>query len=284
MVVARRAYGMAQALHMREFMRLVCHGCTRIERQKLVRAQNSHSHNRACRCAATLSFTVWSAVHAALLATLCGGCLPVITPPLDAQFSVGPAQSVPSRGGVGVDQVTNLRLGIAPGALLPPMMHRTVDASAGFMVQQQRQAASASEPDAPSNGAAVSANLPGAYLAVDLFPWSTTLGDTTLRARSRVSADMLFGDRATGGGATIGVGLELVRFALLTPVADQDAGDEKHFFGLAWGEAGVGLLLNGGWHQLSHADPVWSLTAGLTFRLPTVLGVICCYLPGDGDE
>ena len=253
--------------------------------QKSVEERTSRSRQRARGGTATLSFTVWSAIHAALLAVLCGGCLPIVTPPLDAQFSAGPAQSVPSRDGdTAVDHVTHLRLGIAPGALLPPMMHRALDASAGFVVQQRRRAANASEPDAPSNEAAVSVNLPGAYLAVDLFPWSTTLDNITLRARSRVSADMLFDGRVTGGGATIGVGLEFVRFAALTPVADQDVGDEKSFFGLAWGEVGVGLLLNGGWHQLSYSDPVWSFTAGLTFRLPTVLGVICCYLPGDGDD
>ncbi len=198
--------------------------------------------------------------------------MPVAAPPLHSHLTFGTA------GGDLLDthdtlhpadaaSWARLRLGINPLQIFEVQRDRAVDFGLGYAWQGAMDA----QHDRPG--------VHSLYGYVAYHPVHLDLGyDWALRVLVHGALEAAFhAGRSTtdvGGGGTAGATVELVSWTD-GPVEDEDA--EPNFIGFAVGEGGVGLTFEAGYHVVG-PQAFWSITAGLTVRLPAAAGVAIVWL------
>lgn len=206
-----------------------------------------------------------------VLAGLGSACLPFAVPPARVETGLGARwfeREAPSSQD-SVAEVGVVRAGFHPTQLLEAPAERSWDFGLGYRAEWRIDAKPATE--------GRSAALQGPYAEVGVYPLRASLGSgTRLRWGGYASADAVFGeDRKFGPGATLGTLLEVTGDGAGSFTSTDSEGGVT---GLAYGQWALGLFAHA---SLRRADDRFSqsLITGLSFRLPFVAGVACCFLP-----
>ncbi len=197
-------------------------------------------------------------IRAAALALALGGCVgvPYATPP--AQLAVGTGiEALETDGHTRTAPPLTFRAAVHPLGFKPEMVGRPGDFGIGYMLDY-------------SGGPAIQ----GAYLegsgALLREPMGSGLGRLSLRAQVRV----LFRDLAAGQGAALQLTGEWAKF-VEGPYESTDS--EGGGFGYAFGESAIGFFVEGAFMRFATGSG-WSVTGGLTFRLPASVGFVWKWL------
>ena len=162
-----------------------------------------------------------------------------------------------------------LRIGVRPLQFLETQRDRMVDFGVGY----SWQGAMDSRHRRPG--------IHGLYGTFAYQPVRLPIGDDWFfRLLVHGTAELAFHDGLghldVGGGGTGGATFELVGWTD-GPVEDEDPDDDATFIGVATGEGGVGLTFEVGYHAVG-PQAFWSITGGLTFRLPAAAGIAILWL------
>jgi len=170
------------------------------------------------------------------------GCMPYAIPPATGSVGVTHASERGTRAGVHAD------LGLSPLQLSPSQIHRRWDVVVSGSFDR------------------VSDNTWGAAIAAGplLHPWGK-LDD----ARTARVAPQLVGRWTTKGtAAALRIGVERAGFVTGSDASSTSGG---------WGEIAAGLYVEAAYMRPDGKDDGWSVTAGVTLRLPAMIGVACCF-------
>jgi len=190
---------------------------------------------------------------AALLASLSCGCfaLPFGTPPMRVTVGGGARWTLPpppeQRGRV-IDSVFQLRAGIDP--LQFTRAPRTADIGVGYLFETGK-----------------SLTLHGAYVEGTVFPIVTDQSRVGVHLMPRFLYDPDSG--RAGGGMGMQLSLEAYKF---TSDSFSSSSNKGFVFGVAHGEGGIGLYLEGSYTRLG-TTTLGTLGGGLTIRIPSSVGV-----------
>ncbi len=218
--------------------------------------------------------TVLSSIVPVLLAT---GCMPFASPPLRVGFSGGGsfgeviwAQDDQARS-TDRDSMFAVRAELMPLDAVPWLLVRDWDLGLGYQAEFLQAAHPARS---VKHGPFLSATWYPVVVddseagpeaeAEELFLWRLGLG---------LRAGLLLADGGPapcmGGGGAFTVSFEFTSFA---------AGEfgNSDLFGLAYGEAGVGLFAEAGWRHI-HGGSYSTFVAGLQFRLPASVGLMAVW-------
>jgi len=220
--------------------------------------------------------------------------LPVIAPPV--RVSAGPAAAIQSpsdsaaaaTGGstaTRVDPAVHVRIDADPLQFIDDQEDRLLDVGVGYVVTAL--------PDVPQ----VLGFRHGASLSARYHFWTGHVaGNQVFRASVGGHGDVLFRESGDfgGGGGTLSLGIEFVTYWAGQPIVhsspraresddpdayepdpdyESDPATHDTFVGFAYGEVGVGLNVEAGWHALDDGTQRWLITGSLTVRLPFLIGL-----------
>ncbi len=201
------------------------------------------------------------------LALTSTGCVPFLVPPARVETGIGTRVRPPkTRDGVEGSRATGMmRAGLHPLQLIGPEAPAWADFAFGYRSEWVLD-----DSERP---------LHGPYAELGLYPVRPRLSRSTrLRFGGYTSADaILTSAREPGLGATLGTLVELTGFS---SGAFGHADDEDLVGGVTHGQWAVGLFASS---SFRNADDRFSQTisTGLSFRMPFVVGIACCAWPGN---
>ncbi len=111
----------------------------------------------------------------------------------------------------------------------------------------------------------------GGYLDVAAFAYRTHWGDGMLRLALHGQGRLLYDHDVHELGES-GVAQISFEYAAFTNGPFDSTNGDGGFFGYAWGEAGVGLYLEGAYSAIG-PERIWSAGGGLIMRTPAMAGV-----------
>jgi hypothetical protein len=199
------------------------------------------------------------------LALSSSACVPFLVPPARVESGIGTRVHPPKTPeGVEGSRATGvLRAGFHPLQLVGPGAPPWADF--GFGYRSEWVLDDSEQP------------LHGPYAELGLYPVRSRLSnETRLRFGGYTSADaLLTSAREPGYGATLGTLIEVTGFS--SGAFGHSDGDDA-VGGLSHGQWAVGLFAN---TSFRNADDRFSqtLSTGLSFRMPFVVGVACCAWP-----
>jgi hypothetical protein len=218
---------------------------------------------------------------AAVGACLLGGCIPwaILLPP--TQVTLGGAGI---GGGGGAFQ---MRAGIHPLQFHPSLVDRIADAGAGFVLDLGGSDASRNEGGRiVRDGVGVwGFYLEGAAVVANA-PMYGRVGDLQLnrfRALARGQARLAWADAPYRGISSAGPGVGFAAQLAVEAVGFENrgfsgTGPDGVAFGVSYGEASVGLYVEGGYTQFAGGG-LWSIGGGILFRFPFVAALGCLPWP-----
>lgn len=197
-------------------------------------------------------------------------CLPFAAPPAKVSFAVGPGvvpqSSLPTReqrGGV----ASQLSAGLYPLSWTEAAAERRGDVGVGYFVERYSE-------EGP--------RVHGPFVDLELFLWRHSANERSFRLGSIATPSLIFfrganAEHEAGVGMDLKLELELYGFSR----SELLGGDpEDAVFGYAHGEWSLGVWLGGGYRDVLGAD-VWTSWLGFSGRWPALVGVLCCWLPGE---
>jgi hypothetical protein len=190
----------------------------------------------------------------ALYASLLAGCVPFALPPASLQAGAG-ARSQREAGVGSTDTALQLRATITPLSGLEAFQARRTEFGVGGFI------------DTSPGGV-----QQGAFLEAGLFPVVMPLEGKAVRVSPRLQGRLLYDPdhRAFGQGAALQLQVDVVSF---TDGSFNSTGNGSGAFGVAHGEAGVGIYIEG-----SVAEPrgerLASVGGGLIIRMPAMAGFV----------
>jgi hypothetical protein len=171
------------------------------------------------------------------------------------QMQVGSGARALDRDGVReVEVPVQLRVGVHPLSLLPKLIQRRGDFALGYLLDY-----------------GTGASLNGAYLEASVNVLHHEMGGGFGRLSARGQARLIHADPgdAWGQSGALQLAWEYVTF---TDADFESANDNGGAFGHSYGEAGVGVYLEGAYLRAGTLHG-WTATAGLTIRIPAAYGI-----------
>jgi hypothetical protein len=211
----------------------------------------------------------------AILACSAAGCLPFASPPLHAHVTGGgalgpltppPHIEYPQRVLHTDDRsVMQMRFNLAPLGVFSKQLLRRFDITAGYLADLHF---SSDQEDYLRHGPNLQVTY---YPFVQRLRFGDGLSKSAIRVGVSIAGEVLFGETfpasGQGGGGTASVSFDLFTFD------HGSAGIGGGGAVFAYGETGVGLVVNGSYRyfNLRHYGLI---TAGLVFRLPAAVGFV----------
>jgi hypothetical protein len=193
-------------------------------------------------------------------------CVPFALPPGQASIGTATTGAASRRRAEDEEKAPYaMRATLQPLALLDEHQTRTFDFGAGYGVERV----------ARRDGKLLAQ---GPYLELTALPLRTRTGSFVARGGVRTSADLLVADAGAyraGYGGSVALVAEVATFGA-TSFANSGGGGAVA--GAAFGEAGVGGFI-GVSHRRFQDDSYWVASAGISLRVPAVVGVVCCVVP-----
>lgn len=219
--------------------------------------------------AVTRSSRIRTAANAFVMASVFAsaqGCIPVpvVAPPVRVSGTFGGGSSGLSSGTKGAGDLRGRavgRVGLSPMSFWKEHTRRVIDPEIGVVFEGLLSPPKGDSPDV------------GGYLGVAWRVWQDRGNSGAQRVFVRATGDLMarYPANDIGGGGSVSVGWEYTDFAAAA-VADSSQGLPA-FFGYAYGEGGIGVELTGAGRNYGEVA-VWQVTAGLTVRIPAVVGVL----------
>jgi hypothetical protein len=180
-----------------------------------------------------------------VLATL-AGCMPYAIPPFTGNVGATHTTERASRTALHAD------VGLSPLQLSPSQLHRRWDATVSASVDREIH------------------NVWGAAIAAGpvVHPWGRIDATHTARVLPQVVG------RWTTEGRAVALRIGVERAGFVGPDgAPKDA--------QGWGEIALGLYAEAAYLRPDYDDDDdrWSVTVGMSIRLPAIVGVACCFSP-----
>lgn len=200
------------------------------------------------------------------LMALTTGCLPFVVPPAKVEIGAGPAMGAVKRSGgtLRPKSVTQLRAGFHPLDMMPTAADGPFDAGIGY-------GGDLVFGHSPGGGRT---SAHGPYLEAAYFPLRVPAGKAVFRWGARGDLDLLYLEpkNVLGWGGTLVTELEITGHA---QGAFADADGDGAVFGTAWGQWSLGAFVGASARDfpVSHYQ---AITAGISARLPFMLGIVCC--------
>lgn len=211
------------------------------------------------------------------------GCMPFAVPPARLSLGGGPVTGAVPYGAseLPLDVGATFRAGFHPLDLAEGSSERAFDVGAGYVLDWL-STDMPNSPNAPPEDDHTYAQ--GPYLQGAYSPLRHRLGDTYLRVGGRADIDLLFlpNQPETGFGGSAVLELELSHDVSGPFASSQD--DEPGFAaGVQHGRWALGVFAGGTLRQFDDQG-YGGLTAGLSVRIPLLVGIACCAWGSDDDD
>lgn len=211
------------------------------------------------------------------------GCvvIPYVVPPVRVQgqggLALGGVYPTPGANVAQYRNVTgtsNIRVGAFPLGLFENLIDRPFDLGAGFLHERLLLSSHSGQRDRELNGAFIEGHywLHSSVNRLSAFRYGVVVDVDYLREDSRHGIQ-------EGVGVFTGLSCEWVSNGTGIFMGAQGGGGNSEggiVGGFASGETGIGLVVGGAYRHIG-AEPYWTVTAGLSLRLPAAAGLVVIF-------